>query len=100
MRSLYKPCTHENIRVAVIHPFFVATAIVPDYIKVALAGVPLTPVERVAGTIFCAVTDADMETSGCPWVLLDDGPVLRLERETLKEGVYKIMDERAKKALL
>lgn len=41
-----------------------------------------------------------METSGCPWVLLDDGPVLRLERETLKEGVYKIMDERAKRALL
>lgn len=100
MRSLYKPCTHENIRVAVIHPFFVATAIVPDYIKVALAGVPLTPVERVAGTIFCAATDADMETSGCPWVLLDDGLVLRLEREILKEGVYKIMDERAKKALL
>lgn len=98
MRSLYLPCLHEGIRVGIIHPWFADTAIVPIYVKVALAGIPLTPIDRVAGAIFYAATDPDMETSGCPWLLPDDGYVFRLEREHLKEGVYKMIDSRTEAA--
>jgi hypothetical protein len=99
MRSLFSPCLHEGIRVGVIHPWFADTSIIPTYIKVALAGIPLTPVERVAGAIVYAATDPDMDTSGCPWLLPNDGYVFRLEREQLKEGVYKMIDDRIKVAL-
>jgi hypothetical protein len=64
-----------------------------------MAGIPLTPVERVAGAIFYAATDPDMETSGCPWLLPDDGYVFRIEREQLKEGVYQMVDARTKAAI-
>ncbi|KIM92015.1 hypothetical protein PILCRDRAFT_108768 [Piloderma croceum F 1598] len=96
MRSIYLTCLAKNIRVAVVHPFFVDTAIVPISVKIGMAGIPLTPVERVAGAIFYAATDPDMETSGCPWLLPDDGYVFRLAREELKEGVYEMIDARAK----
>jgi len=96
MRSLYIPCFQEGIRVAVIHPWFADTAILPTAVKVFLAGIPLTPIERVAGAIFYAASDPDMGTSGCPWVLPDNGYVFRLEKEQLKEGVYKMLDERVK----
>jgi len=97
MRALYMPCLQDGIRVAVIHPWFADTAILPIAVKVFLAGIPLTPVERVAGAIFCAASDPDMGTSGCAWVLPDDGYVIRLEKEQLKEGVYKMLDERVKR---
>jgi hypothetical protein len=61
-----------------------------------MAGIPLTPVERVAGAIFYAASDPDMETSGCPWLLPDNGYLFRLAREELKEGVYEMIDARAK----
>lgn len=99
MRSLHLPCLTAGIRVGVIHPWFADTAIVPSYVKVALAGIPLTPVTRIAGAIVCAATDSDMETSGCPWLLPDDGYVFRLEKEELKEGVYGMIDARAQAAL-
>jgi hypothetical protein len=75
------------------------TAIIPISVKIGMAGIPLTPIERVAGAIFYAATDPDMETSGCPWLLPDDGYVFRLEREHLKEGVYEMIDTRARAAL-
>lgn len=99
MRSLYPPCFRECIRVGVIHPWFADTALVPLSLKVGLAGVPLTPVERIAKAIIHAAADPDMETSGCPWLLPDDGYVFRLEREQLREGVYKMIDDRTKVAL-
>ncbi|KDQ55799.1 hypothetical protein JAAARDRAFT_37225 [Jaapia argillacea MUCL 33604] len=99
MRSLYTACQLDGIRVAVIHPFFADTHIVPTTAKVFLAGIPLTPVARIAGAIFCATTDPDMESSGCAWLLPDDGPVYRIEKEQFKEGVYKMIDERTKMAI-
>jgi hypothetical protein len=55
---------------------------------------PTTPVERVAGAIsgLRAATDPDTATSGCPWVLPDDGPVL-LKKEVLREGVYEMLKQ-------
>jgi NAD(P)-dependent dehydrogenase (short-subunit alcohol dehydrogenase family) len=99
MRSIYLPCLREGIRVGIIHPWFAGTAMIPTRVKVALAGTPLTPVERIAGAIVYAASDPDMETSGCPWLLPDDGYIFRLEREQLKEGVYRLIDARIKVAL-
>ncbi len=71
------------------------TAIVPTPVKLILAGIPLTPVPRVAGAIIYAATDPDMSTSGSGYLLLDDGPVFMVRKEDFKEGVYKMIDNRA-----
>ena len=63
-----------------------------------LAGLPLTPVPRIAGAIFRAATDPDLKTSGCPWVLPDDGPVIRIEKEALRAGVYLMLNNRIRRA--
>jgi NAD(P)-dependent dehydrogenase (short-subunit alcohol dehydrogenase family) len=115
MRSKYPLFATENIRIACIHPFYAGkhphlytdsqpilfaipdTAIVPAVAKVLVAGIPLTPVERIAGAIFYAATDPEPGTSGSAWMLLDDGPVFRLDREELKEGVYGIINQRIKR---
>lgn len=64
-----------------------------------MAGIPLTPVERVAGAMFYAATDPDMETSGSAWLLPDDGYVFQLEKERLTTGVYKMINDRTQFAL-
>lgn len=71
------------------------TAIVPTPVKLILAGIPLTPVPRVAGAILYAATDPDTSTSGSGYLLLDDGPVFMVQKEDFKEGVYKMIDNRA-----
>jgi len=63
------------------------------------AGIPLTPVERVAGAIFRAATDPEPATSGCPWMLPDDGPVLLLKKEILREGVYEMLNNRVRRII-
>lgn len=70
----------------------------PIPVKLILAGIPLTPVPRVAGAIFKAATDPDMTTSGSAYLLLDDGPVFRVPKEEFKLGVYKMIDDRANAA--
>jgi hypothetical protein len=57
----------------------------------------MTPVERVAGAIFRAATDHDRATSGCPWMLPDDGPVFLLKKEVLREGVYEMLNNRVRR---
>ncbi|KDR75085.1 hypothetical protein GALMADRAFT_248973 [Galerina marginata CBS 339.88] len=95
MRSLHPIMEIKGIRVGCIHPFFADTAIVPLTMKLLLAGIPLTPVSRIAGAIFYAATDADMGTSGSAWLLTDDGPVFMVPKEEFKMGVYKMIDDRA-----
>lgn len=67
--------------------------------KILLAGLPLTPVPRIAGAVFRAATDPDIATSGCPWVLPDDGPVIRVEKEAFRVGVYEAIGRRMHRAL-
>ncbi|KAF6763116.1 hypothetical protein DFP72DRAFT_874743 [Ephemerocybe angulata] len=98
MRSLTKPLAFKGIRVAVIHPFFADTNILPTAVKLFLAGIPLVPVTRVAGAIFYAATDPDPETNGSCWLLPDDGPVFLLKKEELKLGVYEMIDSRVNAA--
>jgi len=97
MRALDPIVTPDNIRIAAIHPWFADTAILGLPLKVLLAGIPLTPVPRIAGAIFRAATDPDLTTSGCPWVLPDDGPVIRVEKEALRTGVYEMLNDRVRR---
>jgi len=62
-----------------------------------LAGLPLTPIPRIAGAVFRAATDPDVATSGCPWVLPDDGPVILVEKEALRLGVYELLEKRLRR---
>ncbi|PPQ84588.1 hypothetical protein CVT25_015791 [Psilocybe cyanescens] len=98
MRSLHPTLEMKGIRVGCIHPFFADTAIVPTPVKLVLAGIPLTPVHRIAGGIFYAATDPDIATNGSAWLLLDDGPLFMVPREEFKMGVYKMIDDRANSA--
>ena len=76
--------------------FFLSdTGIVPAPIKIFLAGIPKTPVSRIAGAIFYAATDRDEKSNGSAWLLVDDGPVFMVPKEEFKQGVYKMIDDRA-----
>ncbi|KAJ7594455.1 hypothetical protein C8J56DRAFT_821152 [Mycena floridula] len=99
MRSLHLVWERENIRIGIIHPFFADTTIVPPLVKLALAGIPKAPVSRIAGAIFYAATEPTLETNGCAWLLLDDGPVFLVPREEFKMGVYAMVDKRANRLL-
>ncbi|TFK44278.1 hypothetical protein BDQ12DRAFT_672693 [Crucibulum laeve] len=99
MRALHIPLELSGIRVGVIHPFFADTGIVPVSVKLMLAGIPLTPITRVAGAIFYAATDPDFASNGSAWLLPDDGPVFMVPREEFKQGVYKMIDDRANSLL-
>lgn len=59
----------------------------------------MTPVPRIAGAVFRAATDPNAVTSGCPWVLPDDGPVIRVEKEALRAGVYEILGRRIRRSI-
>jgi len=94
MRSIHPAMELKGIRVGCIHPFFADTGIVPITVKILLAGIPKTPVSRVAGAIFYAATDTDEKSSGSAWLLVDDGPVFMVQKEQFKQGVYKMIDDR------
>ncbi|KZT20704.1 NAD(P)-binding protein [Neolentinus lepideus HHB14362 ss-1] len=94
MRSLSATSEADGIRILSIHPWFVDTALIGTPTKVVLAGLPKTPVTRVAEAVFYAATDTDWKNNGCTLLLPDDGPVLRLEKEELREGVYGTIEAR------
>jgi NAD(P)-dependent dehydrogenase (short-subunit alcohol dehydrogenase family) len=112
-RSLAYPLAQKKIRVAIVHPFFTGsrlacfrnlslvsqrltdTTLLDTRNRVLGAGLAFVPIERVGGTIILAATDRDMSTTGAAWVLPDGGPLLRLESEAIKGGVYDILTNRA-----
>lgn len=62
--------------------------------KLFLSGIPMVPIERIAGAIFYAATNPDWATNGASWLLPDDGPVFFVPQEEFKFGVYKMIDDR------
>lgn len=100
MRSIHSMMETKGIRVGCIHPFFADTSLVPALAKLFLAGIPKTPVSRVAGAIFYAATDRDETSNGSAWLLVDDGPVFMVPKEQFKEGVYKMIDDRRNSLLV
>ncbi|KAF9646620.1 NAD(P)-binding protein [Thelephora ganbajun] len=93
-RSLAYRLAQKNVRVAVVHPFFTETALLSIENKVMVAGIPLVPIERVGGAIILAATDRNMSSTGAAWLLPDGGPLLRLEKEVVRGGVYDIIANR------
>jgi len=70
------------------------TGIIPLSVKIILAGIPLTPVPRIAGAIIYLATNPDSATNGNAWLLTDNGPVFMVPKEEFKMGVYKMIDDR------
>lgn len=99
MRSLDPILALKDIRISTITPFFADTTILPPILKVALAGIPLTPVPRIAGAVIYAAAHPDPATSGSVYALPDSGPVFKVPREEFKMGVYKLLDDRANSLL-
>ena len=93
-RAMYVPLSARGIRMAVVHPFFTDTGLMTTMNRIAVAGIPLLPIERVAGTILFSSTDPNIASTGAVWLLPDDGPLLRLEKEIVKGGVYDVIAER------
>lgn len=93
-RAMYAPLSARGIRVAVVHPFFTDTGLMTTVNRIAIAGIPMLPIERVAGTIIFSSTDPDIVSTGAVWLLPDGGPLLRLEKEIVKGGVYDVIAER------
>ncbi|KAJ3556546.1 hypothetical protein NM688_g1973 [Phlebia brevispora] len=95
MRGLRPVCGVRGIRLGSVHPWFADTPLINEGIRQFVAGWPLTPVPRIAATALCIASDPDETTSGHPWLLPDDGEVMRLDGADCKEGMYKELDERA-----
>ncbi|KAJ7016444.1 hypothetical protein C8F04DRAFT_981660, partial [Mycena alexandri] len=91
MRSLYPLVEHDNIRIACVDPH---TPILSLTARLVLTGSELLPATRVAQTVLYAATDPDPATSGCSWLLPDNGPIMRLERENIREGTYGVINDR------
>ncbi|EIN12899.1 NAD(P)-binding protein [Punctularia strigosozonata HHB-11173 SS5] len=96
MRSFAPVYAKESMRISSIHPWFADTNVLSTPLKVTLAGIPLTPVGRIAGecAIVYTATDPNPSTNGCPWLLPDDGPLVLLEQERLREGVHQLLNDR------
>ncbi|KAJ6484306.1 NAD(P)-binding protein [Mycena vulgaris] len=94
MRSLYPLVQHDNIRIACVDPVWADTPILSLTTRLVLTGSVLLPPTRVAQTIFNAAADPDPATSGCSWLLPDNGPIMRLERENIREGTYGMINDR------
>ncbi|KAJ7167214.1 hypothetical protein C8R43DRAFT_877575, partial [Mycena crocata] len=94
MRSLYPLAKRDNIRIGCIDPAWADTQLLPVSARIVLLGSELLPVPRIAQTVLYVATDPDNKTSGCSWLLLDNGPIMRLERENIHEGTYKMINDR------
>ncbi|KIY44528.1 NAD(P)-binding protein [Fistulina hepatica ATCC 64428] len=94
MRSLHTILHAQNIRVGIVCPWFAETGIINPEVRVLIAGLPRASVPRIADAIVYCATNPDPKTDGCAWLLLNDGPVVRVDRDMLKTGVYEVLDDR------
>ncbi|KAJ3855163.1 hypothetical protein EV368DRAFT_72458 [Lentinula lateritia] len=93
MRSLDASFVSRGLRITSIHPFFAATSMVPNVIRLQLAGIPLAPVPRIARTILYAATQSNPACSGAAFWVPDGGAlVFMVSREEFKPGVYEYID--------
>jgi len=99
MRGLRWPFIGNDLRIAMVAPWFVDTALLTTTNKVLIAGLPKTPASRVAGAMFLAATDDDPDSNGAAYTLPDDGEVVRVDNMRLTEGVYKLLDARVERII-
>lgn len=62
-----------------------------------MAGIPFTPVPKIAGAIVLAATDGAPNTNGAAYTLPDERDVFRIPHVELNEGVYGLLQARAKR---
>ncbi|KAK0505195.1 hypothetical protein EDD18DRAFT_327113 [Armillaria luteobubalina] len=93
MRTLYPDLEHKDIRTAVISPSF-SVSDNDSFVEVSLKGLALSPIARVADSIFYAATNPEKETNGRAWLIRDDGPLYMIPREDLNEGVFRTYNKR------
>ncbi|KLO20319.1 NAD-binding protein [Schizopora paradoxa] len=96
-RSIKMQFEAEGCRIAVVCPWFADTAILPAAFKVIMAGIPMVPVERVAGAVFRAATDKSPETNGAAYTLPDERQVYLIQDTNIDEGVYAMLSDRVKR---
>lgn len=96
MRSLSLEFTRDGMRLGCVHPWFADTPIIPAFARAVLVGIPLVPIPRIAATIIRVATDDNWATNAAAWVLPDDGPVYRIDKEEFREGVYGAINARMK----
>ena len=63
--------------------------------KIVMAGIPMSPLERVVGALILAVTDVK-ESNGSAYTVPDDREVYKIEHMEINEGVYKQLGDRIK----
>ncbi|OBZ72170.1 5'-hydroxyaverantin dehydrogenase [Grifola frondosa] len=97
MRTIEPTCDSAGIRVGIVHPWYADTHLLTTPMRLFLAGLPLTPVSRIAAAVLYAAADSDPRTSGCPLLLPDGGEALRLDKELLREGLYEVANARLRR---
>lgn len=99
MRSISYEFNLEGIRIAAVCPWFADTSIVPTKLRIFFVGVPFVPLSKIAGAVLLAATDKTPDTHGAVYTLPDEREVLRIPPPQINEGVYQIMNNRAKRLL-
>jgi NAD(P)-dependent dehydrogenase (short-subunit alcohol dehydrogenase family) len=118
MRAIAWPNAKLGIKVAAVTPWFVgayttlvvrlvfmllmeyrpptATGILAPSTRALLSGLPLAPVDRVAGAIVYAATEPDVpETGGCVYALIDGkSAVTRFPKTSTVPGIYGELEAR------
>ncbi|KAF5390802.1 hypothetical protein D9757_004421 [Collybiopsis confluens] len=98
MRSLDKPLSQKGIHINCIHPFYAATNLVPSSVRqLQLAGIPLTPVPRIAKAIVYAASYTTTLGLGGSSFWVPDGGALTfmIPKEEFKPGVYQLIDAKS-----
>ncbi|KIK56877.1 hypothetical protein GYMLUDRAFT_46771 [Collybiopsis luxurians FD-317 M1] len=98
MRSLDKPLSQQGISITCIHPFFAVTPLLPPITRLLLAGLPFTPVPRIAKTIlYAASCGTPQNPSGGQSFWVPDGGIstFMIPREEFKPGVYQLIDTKS-----
>jgi hypothetical protein len=74
-----------------------ATPLISARLHALLAGIPLTPLNRIASTIVSAAAEIDLEMAGTGYLLLDDGPVQSISQEELSSrDIYSTLDSKCR----
>ncbi|KIM21564.1 hypothetical protein M408DRAFT_304274 [Serendipita vermifera MAFF 305830] len=96
--SLHHVLAEQGIHSAIICPHVMNTGVLDVSSLLGVAGVPLTPVPRVAKTILHAAGER-RGNSGAAYVLPDAGPALRVARGEMQD-IYEIVKERVERMIV
>ncbi|KIM22355.1 hypothetical protein M408DRAFT_79215 [Serendipita vermifera MAFF 305830] len=98
--SLHHVLAEQGIHSAIICPHVMNTGVLDVSSLLGVAGVPLTPVPRVAKTILHAASEQETRSdSGAIYVLPDAGPALRVACGEL-DNIHEVVKERVERMIV